>query len=361
MKGKFSMFLLILILCGWQATQTVVEAANHLFAEAHLQKDPPSKIGERPPQKTPPKNSPTGAKSSPTKTPLPRSSNLTVDAPSGQVNSDEDSQQPTKTSSETHVTNEDETKVGRQNPEKKSKTDAADSDSWFTLPSWAFPALAGVMLLGGAAALLWYLFRRVEQRRIALANTVNLMQQKHETLNKNFEKLKSEAVALANQVGEQKLQINALKHNPPTAPAVQPKSNYINNSQDNRSTAAAIGTDFNKPIQPDPIFPVSVDDYLKNVGRGIAVKYDYKTDLLTENHDGESSLVVVRDDTIPGSLHYVVPRFGIFQTGNDFIHVKNYYNCLNPTGGTIWIKEPAVVERAEGGWRLALQGELEVK
>lgn len=360
MKGKLSMFLLISILGGWQATQIVIEAANPSAAAASLQKEPLGKVEEKPSPKSSPKNSPGGAKPSPTKPTAPKNSNSATNAASGQTDVDKENQPPPKMPSETREADENETKITRQVSENKNKTDAANSGGWFVLPSWTLSALAGVFLLG-AAALFWYLFRRVEQRRIALASAVNLMQQKHEILHNNFEKLKSEAVALAKQVGEQKLQINALKHSPPTTSVVRPESSYGNDLQRSDSAQTTRGADVNQTVEPDPVFPVSVDAYLKSVGRGVSVKYDYKTDLLTENHDGESPLVVVRDDTIPGGLHYVVPRFGVFQTGNDFVHVKNYYSCPNPTGGTIWIKQPAVVERADGGWQLTLPGELEVK
>lgn len=350
MKNKFLTFLLFSILCGYEVNQTVTKAASHFFAEPQTQKDLEDENRKFSSPKPTPGNSQNG-KPSPSKLPSPRNSNL-----SPQTNS-ESNPSPTKTPFDRRDFDEGGAGGVGLNPSKKNSVDG-ESNVLLSLPNWIFPSLAAVLFLSGATALFWYLFRRVERRRIELANALNRMQQKHEKLNMDFEKYKSEAIALANQVGEQKLEITALKRSPP--PIVKSESNYENNPQDNYAYPAP-KSNFNQPIQPDPIFPVSVDNYLKNVGRGVGVKYDYKTDLLLENADAESSLVVVRDDTIPGGLHYVIPRFGIFQTGNDFIHVKHYYTCQHPTGGTIWIKEPAVVQRVEGGWQMTLQGELEVK
>ena len=110
---------------------------------------------------------------------------------------------------------------------------------------------------------------------------------------------------------------------------------------------------------PPPRFPVSVEDYLAKQGAGaVAVKYDYKEGMLVQDSGNEGGLLVVQD----GGRSFLVPSFGFFQTKSDFTtYFERYYACDRPMGGNVWIKQPASVRSADGGWRLESQGELEVR
>ncbi len=84
--------------------------------------------------------------------------------------------------------------------------------------------------------------------------------------------------------------------------------------------------------------------------------------MLVEDGDNEGNLLVVRDDSTPVNSLYLVPSLGFFHTKSDYTsYFENYYACARPTGGSVWIRQPATVNRVNGGWQLAQPGELEVR
>lgn len=113
----------------------------------------------------------------------------------------------------------------------------------------------------------------------------------------------------------------------------------------------------------EPTFPVQAEEFLSRAKRnGVVVKPDFQNGMLVQDSDNDGEFLLVRDQSVPDGLLYVVPRVGYFQTKQDFYnYYDKYYDCQRPSAGTVWIVAPAVVEKVGGGWRLSEKGELEVK
>jgi hypothetical protein len=113
----------------------------------------------------------------------------------------------------------------------------------------------------------------------------------------------------------------------------------------------------------EPAFPVAAEEFLnKNRRDAVVVKPDFQNGVLVQDADGNGELVLVRDYGAPDELLYVVPRISYFQTKQDFYnYYDRYYECARPSAGTVWIVQPAVVDRDGGGWSLREKGELEVR
>jgi hypothetical protein len=113
----------------------------------------------------------------------------------------------------------------------------------------------------------------------------------------------------------------------------------------------------------EPNFPAAAEEFLNRNRRGaVVVKPDFQNGILVQDMDGQGELMLVRDAAAPDELLYVVPRVGYFQTKQDFYnYYDRYYDCPRPASGTVWIVQPAVVDRVGGGWLLREKGELEVR
>jgi hypothetical protein len=113
-------------------------------------------------------------------------------------------------------------------------------------------------------------------------------------------------------------------------------------------------------------FPIAVADYLNSVkGMSLHLKADQFNDVLVETTEDEGEFVLVKDPPAERvGISYVVPMADYFGTKQDFLngYYPKYYECSSqPPIGTVQIRRPAKVERAEGGWRLAGErGILEV-
>jgi len=116
-------------------------------------------------------------------------------------------------------------------------------------------------------------------------------------------------------------------------------------------------------VKEEPDFPAAAEEFLNKNRRGaVVVKPDFQNGILVQDAEGNGELVLVRDYGAPDELLYVVPRVGYFQTKQDFYnYYDRYYECARPSAGTVWIVQPAVVDRANGGWLLREKGELEVR
>ena len=118
------------------------------------------------------------------------------------------------------------------------------------------------------------------------------------------------------------------------------------------------------PPQPElPAFPVTADAYLRKMQRhATVVKPDFQNGILIADPENKGELVLVQDTSISHDTLFVVPRATQFQMKQDFYtYYERYYECERPASGTVWIVDPAVVERVQGGWELREKGVLEVR
>ncbi|HEV2764968.1 MAG TPA: hypothetical protein VGV38_18440 [Pyrinomonadaceae bacterium] len=116
--------------------------------------------------------------------------------------------------------------------------------------------------------------------------------------------------------------------------------------------------------QPEPpAFPVSVEAYLRKMQRyAQVVRPDFQNGILVLDPENRAELVVVADASVSHDSLFLVPRASQFQTKQDFYtYYERYYDCERPTSGTVWIVDPAVVVRVQGGWELREKGLLEVR
>lgn len=113
----------------------------------------------------------------------------------------------------------------------------------------------------------------------------------------------------------------------------------------------------------EPAFPAAAEEYLnKNRRDALVVKPDFQNGILVQDAEGQGEFMLVRDYSAPDELLYVIPRIGYFQTKQDFLtYYAKCYECARPSAGTVWIIQPAVVDRISGGWTLREKGELEVR
>jgi hypothetical protein len=113
----------------------------------------------------------------------------------------------------------------------------------------------------------------------------------------------------------------------------------------------------------EPEFPVSATDYLGKMNRfANVVRPDFQNGILVNDPDGNGELVLIRDSRDERQPLFVVPRATQFHTKQDFYtYYQEYYDCVRPSAGDVWIVGPAVVEKVSGGWQLREKGMLEVR
>jgi hypothetical protein len=115
----------------------------------------------------------------------------------------------------------------------------------------------------------------------------------------------------------------------------------------------------------EPQFPVAAADYLDKMQRHASVvRPDFQNDILVDASDGKGELVLIKDSRIPedDQALFIAPRATQFQTKQDFYtYYEKYYDCSRPSAGDVWIIEPAIVSRVQGGWQLRGKGVLEVR
>jgi tetratricopeptide (TPR) repeat protein len=125
------------------------------------------------------------------------------------------------------------------------------------------------------------------------------------------------------------------------------------------ATARAVCPFCGEEISDPPCFPSLVADYLDRVrAKKVEVSFDPQTSLLVAARGGEFVLVPVGDAAAPS---IVVPRAARFETRQDYYAYENFYYCVDAAAGEVRIVRPAVVDKADGGWRLRDIGELDIK
>lgn len=112
-----------------------------------------------------------------------------------------------------------------------------------------------------------------------------------------------------------------------------------------------------------PAFPVAAEAYLRKMQRhATVVKPDFHNGILVADAENKGELALVQDQSISHDSLFVIPRATQFQMKQDFYtYYERYYDCERPASGTVWIVDPAVVERVQGGWALREKGLLEVR
>jgi len=110
-----------------------------------------------------------------------------------------------------------------------------------------------------------------------------------------------------------------------------------------------------------PSFPNLASQFLRKTKatNKSNVTFDYDTGLFVEIEDGE--FVVVPDPSEPNRV-MVVPRLAQFSDPREFyeIYQDYYHHRAEIRAGEVFIHEPALGERADGGWTFKSQGLLEV-
>ena len=110
-----------------------------------------------------------------------------------------------------------------------------------------------------------------------------------------------------------------------------------------------------------PSFPNLVSQFLRKTkaANKSNVTFDYDTGLFVEIEDGE--FVVVPDASEPNRI-MVVPRLAEFSDPREFyeIYQDYYHHRAELRAGEVFIHEPALAERTDGGWAFKSRGMLEV-
>jgi hypothetical protein len=110
-----------------------------------------------------------------------------------------------------------------------------------------------------------------------------------------------------------------------------------------------------------PSFPNLVSQFLRKTkaSNKSNVTFDYDTGLFIEIEDGEFVLV---PDVSERTRVMLVPRLAQFSDPREFyeIYQDYYHHRAELRAGEVFIHEPALAERTEGGWAFKSQGILEV-
>ena len=110
-----------------------------------------------------------------------------------------------------------------------------------------------------------------------------------------------------------------------------------------------------------PSFPNLVSQFLRKTkaANKTNVTFDYDTGLFVEIEDGE--FVIVPDGSEPNRV-MIVPRLAQFSDPRQFyeFYQDYYHHRAEIRVGEVFIHEPALAERADGGWTFKSQGMLEV-
>lgn len=141
------------------------------------------------------------------------------------------------------------------------------------------------------------------------------------------------------------------------------QANLAGNRTTNSPTSYA--EPFAPPPSNGPIFPIAADELLRQMQtKSVVVKRDFQNDMLVSDPDGKGELVVIRDSRNADGFQplFIVPRVTQFQMKQEYYNFyEKYYECANPESGSVWILDPAVVEKVVGGWELREKGRLEVR
>jgi hypothetical protein len=236
--------------------------------------------------------------------------------------------------------NEYKTKLSKLDADIAKLNEIGEVGLFSQLLSWIPYLIIGLILAGGLITGIFFARRGILRERSEIRTNFSDLRNKNNALGQKIETLNKIVSDLSQQIAGHKADISKLKQSSGKASFDPPP-----------------------PVESyrkeQPKFPVSVDEYLEKYGfNAIPAKYDYIDGMLVRDASEKEGLLIVQD----GGQLLLVPRFGTFQTKNDYTnYFERYYLCSQPMGGNVWIRQPAVVSEITGGWELRSQGELEVK
>ena len=240
-----------------------------------------------------------------------------------------------------------------------SKTKGSEGDRVDVNPPdyllMALYILGGVVSMGGIAGFGWLSYslfskskdEKVQERRLTKKGFDDVGTQNHK-LKQRIAELEKSAKVKDGQYLQIQSQLKVLERR---------ISQVSNQAADGQKVAPP------KPYQPEPQFPVSVEDYRKKNGNNIQQEAtaDPIAGILTSDLSEGSEFVIVKGSELGNGLYYAIPNQDRFASKSEYSNFQKYYDFDNPSGGTLWIREPAIVKHIGGGWKLYGKGKLEVR
>lgn len=205
-----------------------------------------------------------------------------------------------------------------------------------------------MLVLGGIGYLIYYILSAISAERQASRNKFEAVKNKHREFQHQIEQLEKTVKLQSEQLSQAQMSQKSLQEQ------------ILNLGGQNVQQHPV----FTPPVyQPEPKFPTAAEDYCnKSRHNAQTATADLFGGLLIHDDGKGNEFLIVRDGDLADGQFYAVPNQARFSTKGDyFSYFQNYYDCENPSSGTIWIKSPAVVNRVENGWTLARKGELEVR
>lgn len=266
---------------------------------------------------------------------------------------------PPKTSPTLRGTRElpSEVKEVEPTPVKTEETNSSDNKSksdkekgWLddigTLLAWLALGLVGLVVLGLTAWFIYYILTNIWNEKAKNAKEFNNLKSDQRELSRQVKQL-NETVKLQNDRIERQQGVIQSLQNQPRASNIVQTPQFVE-----------------QPVyKPEPQFPVSVENYLNKVRQqGQKASADMIGGLLVQDPNKNEEFLIVKDAALADGLFYAVPSFARFSTKSDYLtYYQHYYACENPSGGTVWILAPTIVQRVADGWKLAEMGELEIR
>jgi hypothetical protein len=217
--------------------------------------------------------------------------------------------------------------------------------------------LAGILGIGLLVLALWLIYRFIK-------NIKSTIIQEHDDNSRNFRRIEGKQSDQARELSELKATVRLLSDK------IDKQKNYladINNRISEPVKHSVQTQQYLEPeppvYKPEPQFPVSVENYLNKFRhQGQKATADFIGGLLIQDSNRGEEFLIVRDSSLADGLFYAVPSIDRFSKGTDFTtYYQNYYDCENPSGGTVRILAPSIVSRVDGGWKLEEKGRLEIR
>lgn len=224
---------------------------------------------------------------------------------------------------------------------------------------------AAAVLIGGVIYAVRYLRHRSAVREQKIQRDFDAVADRHDKLHQDFTSFKNQQ---ASEVADLKQQISHLEREQHklskqlARSATEPNHNtFAVDRYYERPSAPA-------PVKEEPEFPVAAETYLRRLNgvnrQSTVIRPDFQNGILVKDADGRGELLLIEDPHTPFDYQrlLVVPSVSEFQMRQDFYnYYDSYYECDQPGAGPIWILNPAIVEKVNGGWRLTEKGRLEVR
>lgn len=212
--------------------------------------------------------------------------------------------------------------------------------------------IGGFILLVSLGVLIYGVYSFVKNRRDAergkIQSEFNAVRSDYRDLSSKYSELKKTIKIHSEQYVQIQSQIKQLKEH----------SSQV-------SKQNAVERDYTTPVpyQPEPKFPVSVEDYRNKNRNGIQQEATANPigGTLTSDLSNGNEFIIVKDSELERGLFYAIPNQKRFASRSEYSNYQNYYDFDNPSGGEIWIRKLATVRQIEGGWKLYDKGKIEVR